>query len=108
MAKLLRSEELPHDVEGAEDVLERHKEIKTEIANKQENFEALQALGRRVVPSAKDPEQIQESVKQLSQEMSELNELWEKKNKQLTQSSELQVSEREREETWKAKIKEQL
>ena len=45
-----------------------------------------------MVPSAKDPEQVQERVKQLSQEMAELNELWEKRNKQLMQSSELQVS----------------
>lgn len=91
MTALLHSEELPRDVQGAEEMLNRHKELKTEISNKQEKFDTLQSLGRRVVPSAKDPDQIREKLKQLSQEMSKLNELWDKRHKQLKQSNDLQV-----------------
>ena len=91
MTALLHSDELPRDVQGAEEMLNRHKELKTEISNKQEKFDALQSLGRRVVPSAKDPDQMREKLKQLSQEMSKLNELWDKRHKQLKQSNDLQV-----------------
>ena len=72
-------------------MLERHLELKTELTNKEEKFQALQDLGRRVVPSAKNPEEIRERMKQLSQEILSLKELWEKRNKLLKQSSELQV-----------------
>lgn len=92
---LLHSEELPRDVQGAEEMLERHRELKTELTNKEEKFQALQNLGRRVVPSAKDPEEIRERMKQLSQEILSLKELWEKRNKLLKQSSDLQLFLRE-------------
>lgn len=97
---LLASEELPRDVHGAEEMLERHTELKTEISNKREKFDSLQDLGRRIIPSAKDPDQIREKVKQLSQEMSKLNELWDKRHKQLKQSSELQVTKRFIKQCW--------
>ena len=88
---LLSSKELPHDVHGAEEMLERHNELKTEISNKQEKFDSLQDLSRRIIPSTKDPDQIREKVKQLSQEMSALSDLWERRHKHLKQSNELQV-----------------
>ena len=72
-------------------MLERHRELKTDIENKDEKFDSLLDLGRRVLPSSKNPQDIQERVTQLTNERAELKDLWERRNKQLKQSSDLQV-----------------
>ena len=72
-------------------MLERHRELKTDIENKDEKFDSLLNLGRRVLPSTKNTQDVQERVTQLTNERAELKELWERRNKQLKQSSDLQV-----------------
>lgn len=88
---MLQSEELARDVTEAEEMLNRHRELKTDIENKDEKFNSLLSLGRGVLASAKNPQEIQERFRQLTNERAELKDLWERRNKQLKQSSDLQV-----------------
>lgn len=88
---MLRSGELPRDVPAAEEMLDRHQELRAEVTDKEEKLDTLQALGRRALPSAKDPEEISERQQELSQEIAQLKDSWEERNKQLKQSSVLQV-----------------
>lgn len=76
----------------AEEMLERHRELKTDLENKDEKFDSLLDLGRRVLPSIKSPQDVQDRVSQLTSERAKLKDLWERRNKQLKQSSDLQVS----------------
>lgn len=91
VATLIKSDELARDVQGSEEILDKHQELKAEISNKDEKFETLVSQGRKVLSSAKNPPEVKERLKQLTQERMILNELWDKRNKQLKQSNDLQV-----------------
>ena len=88
---MLQSDELPQNVQEAEEMMQIHQELKTEISNKEQQFESIQNLGRTVISSSKNPEEVKERMQQLAQELSASKDLWEKRNKELKQSSDLQV-----------------
>ena len=88
---MLQSDELPRDVQGAEEMIQAHQEIKVELSNKEQQFESLQNLGQTVASFAKNSDEVRDRMKQLSQEVANLKDKWEKRNKELKQSSDLQV-----------------
>lgn len=88
---MLQSDELPQNVHGAEEMIQTHQELKTEIANKEQQLEYIQNLGQMVISSSKNSDEVKERMQQLAQELAALKESWEKRNKELKQSSELQV-----------------
>lgn len=71
--------------------MDKHQELKAEIHNRDEKFDALIAQGKKVLSFTKSPSEVKERLKQLTQERMLLNELWDRRNKQLKQSNDLQV-----------------
>ena len=76
-------------------MIDRHQELKAEVIDKEEKLHKLQALGRRVLPSVKNPEEIHEKLDEMSHEIAQLKDSWEERHKQLKQSSVLQVRNRQ-------------
>ena len=91
VSALLRSGELPQNVQGAEEMMQTHQELKAELVNKEQQFESIQNLGRSVISSTKTPDEITDRMQQLTQELALLKDVWEKRNKELKQSNDLQV-----------------
>ncbi len=91
MSALLQSDEQPQNVQGAEEMIQTHQELKMELANKEQQLESLQNLGRSVISSTKNPDEVTERIQQLTQEVASLKDAWEKRNKKLKQSNDLQV-----------------
>ena len=54
-------------------------------------FEALLALGKKLVPSSPMSVEVREKMKLLSQERADVKESWENRNKQLKQCTDIQV-----------------
>ncbi len=78
-------------MQEAEEMMQIHQELKTEISNKEQQFDSIENLGRTVISSSKNPEEVKERMQQLAHELSASKDLWEKRNKELKQSSDLQV-----------------
>ncbi|XP_065894234.1 spectrin beta chain, non-erythrocytic 1-like isoform X3 [Dysidea avara] len=95
---LLSSDELGKDVRSAEEMSERHQELKIEIDNNEEKFESLLSLGKRLVPSSPSSPEVKERMKQLSQERAAVKEAWENRNEILKQCTNLQLFQRDAEQ----------
>ena len=98
MKALLATDELAKDVEGAETLIEQHKERQQEIANKKEKFDNLLSLARKLAANPRNSSEVKEKVKTLSQERDILNEAADQRRRQLKQCLELQLFYRDAEQ----------
>ncbi|KAL4609564.1 spectrin alpha chain, non-erythrocytic 1-like isoform X10 [Arapaima gigas] len=102
---LVSSEELAKDVTGAEALLERHQEHRTEIDARAGTFQAFKQFGQHLLARGHyaSPE-IQEKLEALNQERDDLEKAWVQRRMVLDQCLELQLFYRdcEQAETWMA------
>ncbi|TFK15040.1 acyl-coenzyme A thioesterase 1 [Platysternon megacephalum] len=93
----LGSEEMGMDVASAEQLLKEHQDLLKEIRTQKDRFMQLEELGRKVMygqPSNRTQD-VRQTVERLTQESSELEEMWEQRKKKLQDSLELQKFNRE-------------
>ncbi|XP_018608375.1 spectrin alpha chain, non-erythrocytic 1-like isoform X4 [Scleropages formosus] len=102
---LVSSEELAKDVTGAEALLERHQEHRTEIDARAGTFQAFEQFGHHLLACGHyaSPE-IQEKLVTLNRERDDLEKAWVQRRVILDQCLELQLFHRdcEQAETWMA------
>ncbi|XP_048876599.1 spectrin alpha chain, non-erythrocytic 1-like isoform X2 [Brienomyrus brachyistius] len=102
---LVSSEELAKDVTGAEALLERHQEHRTEIDARAGTFQAFEQFGKQLLERGHyaSPE-IQEKMATLERERADLEKAWVQRRMVLDQCLELQLFNRdcEQAETWMA------
>ncbi|XP_071821753.1 spectrin alpha chain, non-erythrocytic 1-like isoform X5 [Apostichopus japonicus] len=105
MMVLVSSDELAKDVTGAEALLDRHRELHTEMESKAGTFQAFEAFGNQLIMNHhySSPE-IQEKLDDLSQEKEALDRAWNDRRVKLDQCQELQLFLRdcEQAESWMA------
>ncbi|KAF7492961.1 Spectrin alpha chain [Sarcoptes scabiei] len=77
--KLIEAEELAKDVAGAEILLERHQEHKSEIDACQDNFTNCENEGRKLLEQGITEPEIEEKLKKLNEEKLALVVLWEER-----------------------------
>ncbi|KAK9736587.1 Spectrin repeat [Popillia japonica] len=103
MLGLVSSEELANDVTGAEALIERHQEHRTEIDARAGTFNALEQFGQQLLSSNHyaSPE-IQEKLEQLNKAREELERAWIERRVQLDQNLDLNLYYRdcEQAENW--------
>nr|CAH7757313.1 unnamed protein product [Callosobruchus chinensis] len=103
MLGLVSSEELANDVTGAEALIERHQEHRTEIDARAGTFHALEQFGQQLLNSNHyaSPE-IQEKLEQLNAARADLERAWIDRRLQLDQNLELNLFYRdcEQAENW--------
>ncbi|XP_022904899.1 spectrin alpha chain isoform X3 [Onthophagus taurus] len=103
MLGLVSSEELANDVTGAEALIERHQEHRTEIDARAGTFNALEQFGQQLLNSNHyaSPE-IQEKLEQLHKAREELERAWIERRVQLDQNLDLNLYYRdcEQAENW--------
>ncbi|KAL3280132.1 hypothetical protein HHI36_017636 [Cryptolaemus montrouzieri] len=87
MLGLVSSEELANDVTGAEALIERHQEHRTEIDARAGTFQTLEQFGQQLLNSNHyaSPE-IQEKLEQLNKAREELEQAWIERRVQLDQN----------------------
>ncbi|XP_032649741.2 spectrin beta chain, non-erythrocytic 5 [Chelonoidis abingdonii] len=93
----LGSEEMGLDVASAEQLLKEHQDLLKEIRTQKDRFMQLEELGQKVMygqPSNRTQD-VRQTVERLTQESSELEEMWEQRKKRLQDSLELQKFNRE-------------
>ncbi|XP_050810875.1 spectrin beta chain, non-erythrocytic 5 isoform X3 [Gopherus flavomarginatus] len=93
----LGSEEMGLDVASAEQLLKEHQDLLKEIRTQKDRFMQLEELGQKIMydqPSNRTQDVCQ-TVERLTQESSELEEMWEQRKKRLQDSLELQKFNRE-------------
>ncbi|XP_065259867.1 spectrin beta chain, non-erythrocytic 5 [Emys orbicularis] len=93
----LGSEEMGMDVASAEQLLKEHQDLLKEIRTQKDRFMRLEELGQKVMygqPSNRTQD-VRQTVERLTQESSELEEMWEQRKKKLQDSLELQKFNRE-------------
>ncbi|XP_035236243.1 spectrin alpha chain, non-erythrocytic 1 isoform X2 [Anguilla anguilla] len=102
---LVSSDELAKDVTGAEALLERHQEHRTEIDARAGTFQAFEQFGQQLVARGHyaSPE-IQEKLETLDRERANLEKAWVQRRMMLDQCLELQLFNRdcEQAENWMA------
>ncbi|XP_036385628.1 spectrin alpha chain, non-erythrocytic 1-like isoform X3 [Megalops cyprinoides] len=102
---LVSSEELAKDVTGAEALLERHQEHRTEIDARAGTFQAFEQFGQELLSRGHyaSPE-IQQKLQELDRERADLEKAWVQRRMILDQCLELQLFNRdcEQAETWMA------
>uniref|UniRef100_H3CBT9 Spectrin alpha chain, non-erythrocytic 1 n=1 Tax=Tetraodon nigroviridis TaxID=99883 RepID=H3CBT9_TETNG len=102
---LVSSEELAKDVTGAEALLERHQEHRTEIDARAGTFQAFEQFGQQLLVRGHyaSPE-IQQKLEALEQERTHLEKAWVQRRMMLDQCLELQLFSRdcEQAENWMA------
>ncbi|XP_066466623.1 spectrin alpha chain, non-erythrocytic 1 isoform X2 [Tiliqua scincoides] len=102
---LVSSDELAKDVTGAEALLERHQEHRTEIDARAGTFQAFEQFGQQLLAHGHyaSPE-IKEKVEVLEQERADLEKAWAQRRVMLDQCLELQLFHRdcEQAENWMA------
>ncbi|XP_014341661.1 spectrin alpha chain, non-erythrocytic 1 isoform X9 [Latimeria chalumnae] len=102
---LVSSEELAKDVTGAEALLERHQEHRTEIDARAGTFQAFEQFGQQLLARGHyaSPE-IKEKLEILEQERASLESAWVQRRMMLDQCLELQLFNRdcEQAENWMA------
>lgn len=89
---LVSSDELAKDVTGAEALLERHQEHRTEIDARAGTFQAFEQFGQQLLAHGHyaSPE-IKEKLDILDQERADLEKAWVQRRMMLDQCLELQV-----------------
>lgn len=105
MMTLVSSDELASDVTGAEALLERHQEHRTEIDARAGTFQTFEAFGQHLLASGHYASpQIQEQVEKLNGAREELEKAWVARRMKLDQCLELQLFYRdcEQAENWMA------
>lgn len=92
---LVSSEELAKDVTGAEALLERHQEHRTEIDARAGTFQAFEQFGQQLLVRGHyaSPE-IQQKLEALDHERADLEKAWVQRRMMLDQCLELQVLKR--------------
>lgn len=103
MMGLVSSDELASDVTGAEALLERHQEHRTEIDARASTFQAFEAFGRQLIRSGHYASvEIQEKLDSMTEAHQELEKAWIARRMQLDQCLELQLFYRdcEQAENW--------
>uniref|UniRef100_A0A665WIH7 Spectrin alpha chain, non-erythrocytic 1 n=1 Tax=Echeneis naucrates TaxID=173247 RepID=A0A665WIH7_ECHNA len=102
---LVSSEELAKDVTGAEALLERHQEHRTEIDARAGTFQAFEQFGQQLLTRGHyaSPE-IQQKLEALDHERADLEKAWVQRRMMLDQCLELQLFNRdcEQAENWMA------
>uniref|UniRef100_A0A673ARB3 Spectrin alpha chain, non-erythrocytic 1 n=1 Tax=Sphaeramia orbicularis TaxID=375764 RepID=A0A673ARB3_9TELE len=102
---LVSSEELAKDVTGAEALLERHQEHRTEIDARAGTFQAFEQFGQQLLARGHyaSPE-IQQKLEALDRERADLENAWVQRRMMLDQCLELQLFNRdcEQAENWMA------
>uniref|UniRef100_A0A674EFG1 Spectrin alpha, non-erythrocytic 1 n=1 Tax=Salmo trutta TaxID=8032 RepID=A0A674EFG1_SALTR len=102
---LVSSEELAKDVTGAEALLERHQEHRTEIDARAGTFQAFEQFGQQLLARGHyaSPE-IQQKLEALDHERADLEKAWVQRRMMLDQCLELQLFNRdcEQAENWMA------
>ncbi|KAI2651505.1 Spectrin alpha chain, non-erythrocytic 1 [Labeo rohita] len=102
---LVSSDELAKDVTGAEALLERHQEHRTEIDARAGTFQAFEQFGQQLLARGHyaSPE-IQQKLEALEQERADLEKAWVQRRMMLDQCLELQLFNRdcEQAENWMA------
>ncbi|KAK6636692.1 hypothetical protein RUM43_010354 [Polyplax serrata] len=103
MMGLVSSEELANDVTGAEALLERHQEHRTEIDARAGTFQAFELFGQQLLQAAHYASvEIQEKLESMREARQELEKAWVARRVQLDQNLELQLFYRdcEQAENW--------
>lgn len=103
MMGLVSSDELASDVTGAEALLERHQEHRTEIDARSGTFQAFDMFGQQLLQSGHYASvEIQEKLESLAEARQELENAWVARRMQLDQCLELQLFYRdcEQAENW--------
>jgi hypothetical protein len=93
MKKLIGSSELARDVAGAEALLENHQEHRGEIDARNDNFAQTSDAGQRLLDEGltDQSDAVREYLKNLAEEQSKLNNLWEERRISLEQCMDLQL-----------------
>ncbi|KAI6645819.1 Spectrin alpha chain, non-erythrocytic 1-like [Oopsacas minuta] len=87
----LASEEMPNDVRTAEDMIQEHQELRSDITARQEKFKTLLSLGKEVEASGiGDTDSIRAQSSLLIQERDKIEIAWTYRNTQLNEAKELQ------------------
>lgn len=90
---LITSHELPTDVAGAEALLARHKEYKSEIDTRLENFNKFYETGENIIASGHFmADEIKDKIHRLKAAFLQLQTTWEKRNVIYEQNLDAQVS----------------
>lgn len=103
MMGLVSSDELASDVTGAEALLERHQEHRTEIDARSGTFQAFEMFGQQLLQSGHYASvEIQEKLESMTEARQELEKAWIARRMQLDQCLELQLFYRdcEQAENW--------
>ncbi|XP_069695868.1 spectrin alpha chain isoform X3 [Periplaneta americana] len=103
MMGLVSSDELANDVTGAEALLERHQEHRTEIDARAGTFQAFELFGQQLLQSGHYASvEIQEKLESMTEARQELEKAWIARRMQLDQCLELQLFYRdcEQAENW--------
>ncbi|XP_046986663.1 spectrin alpha chain isoform X3 [Schistocerca americana] len=103
MMGLVSSDELANDVTGAEALLERHQEHRTEIDARAGTFQAFDLFGQQLLHSGHYASvEIQEKLESMAEARQELEKAWIARRMQLDQCLELQLFYRdcEQAENW--------
>lgn len=103
MMGLVSAEELATDVTGAEALLERHQEHKTEIDARAGTFQAFEMFGQQLLQSGHYAAlEVQEKLEKMNEARNELEKAWIARRMKLDQCLELQLFYRdcEQAENW--------
>lgn len=93
MMALITSHELPTDVVGAEALLARHVEYKSEIDTRVENFNKFYETGENIIASGHFmADEIKDKIHRLKGAFLQLQTTWEKRNIIYEQNLDAQVS----------------
>ncbi|XP_076436788.1 spectrin alpha chain-like isoform X4 [Babylonia areolata] len=105
MMALVSSEELARDVTGAEALLERHQEQRTEMDARSGTFQAFELLGQQLLQNQHyASDDVQLKMTQLAKAREDLEQAWVERRMKLDQCLELQLFYRdcEQAESWMA------
>ncbi|XP_052259701.1 spectrin alpha chain-like isoform X3 [Dreissena polymorpha] len=92
MMALVSSDELARDVTGAEALLERHQEHKTEIDARSGTFQAFETFGQQLLQNHHyASEDVRVRLEELAQAREELEQAWIQRRMKLDQCLELQL-----------------
>ncbi|RUS85999.1 hypothetical protein EGW08_006269 [Elysia chlorotica] len=105
MMALVSSDELAKDVTGAEALLERHQEHRTEMDARAGTFQAFELLGQQLLQNQHfASDDVQQKLEELAKSREELEQAWIARRMKLDQCLELQLFYRdcEQAESWMA------
>lgn len=93
MMALITSHELARDVAGAESLLGRHKEYKSEIDTRLDNFNKFYETGESIIASGHFmADEIKDKIHRLKAAYGQLQSTWEKREVIYEQNLDAQVS----------------